>query len=75
MGVTILDGLVGGECGERAMKRTVVDGGMVKLTESLQMKRDQLAKQLTEIDEAIAGLAAHPEVETVLNQLAKVNRY
>lgn len=69
-----MDDIAGG-CSEEMAMQKPCEAGTVTLGTSLKLKRDRLARQLAEIDEAIAGLAAHPEVETVLNQLAKVNRY
>lgn len=45
------------------------------VTERLQDKRDRLAAQIQQTDEALAALKANPEIERVLNLVQRAARY
>lgn len=57
------------QCGESSSPKLI--GGTVTITQQLRERKTRLEKQLQDVNNALSAVEEHPEVETVLNLLAK----
>ena len=61
--------------GYASEKLASCDARRLSIAEELQVKRDNLVKQLAEVDKSIELFTAHPEFEQCLTQLARTGIY
>jgi len=70
----IIGGQAGQECEPPYNTKMTLSGGYRKpsLTETLKAQKADMESRLAEVNAALSALEQHPEVEEVLNLIAKI---
>lgn len=65
---------LGDGIGTDCCEKTISADSCPTILNSLETKRDRLQQQLTDVQEAIQAMKENPQIERVLNLLAKTGR-